>query len=176
MDIRTSLLEEHSKEQAQKIAGWIGDRPERFDELIGLMLEDEYRVAQRAAWVVTHCLDRHPHLIAPHLEKMVLNLRDKRQHDAIRRNTLRALQYVDIPESLWGEIADISFQLLTDPREPAAIRVFAMTVIWNICTHVPELKQELKLIIEDQWEHATAGFRSRGRKILQAMEKDQKRS
>lgn len=171
MNIRESLLEEHSKSQAQKIAVWIGDQPERFAELIRLMLEDEYRVSQRAAWVVTHCLDQYPQLIEPHLEKLVYNMRQAGQHDAIRRNTLRALQFVDIPEPLWGEVADIAFQLLVDPKEPVAIRVFAMTVIWNICQHVPELQQELKLIIEDQWDHASAGFRSRGKRILREMEK-----
>lgn len=171
MDIRESLLEEHSKSQAQRIAAWIENDPERFAGLITLMLEDEYRVAQRAAWVVTHCLEKNPHLLEPHLEAMVYNLRRPGQHNAIRRNTLRALQYVDIPEELWGETADVAFDLLIDPNEPAAIRVFAMTVIWNICQHVPELSQELKLIIEDQWEHATAGFRSRGRKILKEMDK-----
>lgn len=170
MNIRESLLEEHSKKQAQRIAAWIGSDPERFAELISLMLEDEYRVAQRAAWSVTHCLDRYPELIAPHLEVMIYNLRDNQQHPAIRRNTLRALQEADFPESLWGEVADIAFQILVDPQEPAAVRVFAMTVAWNISRRVPELQQELKLIIEDQWEHATAGFRSRGRKILKAME------
>lgn len=171
MDIRETLLEEHSKRQALLIAEWVGNQPDRFAELIRLMLEDEYRVAQRAAWVVTHCLNQYPQLIGPHLEAMVYNLRNSQQHDAIRRNTLRALQYVDIPENLWGEVADISFELLIDPNEPVAIRVFAMTVIWNICQHVPELAQELKLIIEDQWDHATAGFRSRGKKILREMGK-----
>lgn len=169
MDIRASLLEEHSKSQILKITNWIDNHPDRFAELIHLMLKDEYRVAQRAAWAVTHCLDKYPQLIGPHLAPMVYNLRNTKQHQAIRRNTLRALQQVNIPEDLWGEVADISFQLLVDPNEPAAVRVFAMTVIWNICQHVPELAQELKLIIEDQWDHATAGFRSRGKRILKEM-------
>lgn len=165
------MLAEHSKKQAQKIADWIGTDPERFSVLIRHMLEDEYRISQRAAWVVTHVLERHPHLVRPHLERMVHHLRNPDQHDAVRRNTLRALQYVDLPEALWGEVADIGFQYLADPNEPVAVRIFAMSVVWNICRNVPELKQELKLIIEDQWDHATAGFRSRGRKILREISK-----
>ncbi|MCB0631186.1 MAG: hypothetical protein R2824_19205 [Saprospiraceae bacterium] len=173
MDIRESLLEEHSKQQALKIAGWIGNDPQRFAVLVELMLDEEYRVGQRAAWVLTHCLDQHPELLQPHLERLIHNLQDNVQHEAVRRNTVRALQFVDIPEELLGETADLCFRYLMDVNEPVAVRVHAMSVLWNICRKEPELSQELKLIIEDQWEYASAGFRSRGRKILKAIAKQE---
>lgn len=171
MDIRESLLEEHSKQQALKIAGWIGKDEDRFAELVALMLNKEYRISQRAAWVLTHCLDQYPELLLPHLDELIQNLRDNTQHQAIRRNTVRALQFVDIPEELLGEAADICFQFLADVNEPVAVRVHAMSVLWNICQKEPELSEELKLIIEDQWEYGSAGFHSRGRKILKAIAK-----
>lgn len=169
MIIKNQLLAEHSKNQATKIAIWIGDDPGRFAELVELVLQGEPLLAQRAAWALSHSLDRHPDLIYPHLGSLVQNMCRTDQHPAVRRNTLRALQEVEIPETLWGKVADLCFQYLADPKEPAAIRVFAMTVLWNICRQVPELQTELKLIIEDHWNHATAGFRSRGQKILKAM-------
>jgi hypothetical protein len=46
-----------------------------------------------------------------------------------------------------------------------------MTVLLNIVKYVPELKEELKIIIEDQMPYASAGFQSRGKKTLKALEK-----
>jgi hypothetical protein len=174
MDIRESLLEEHSKQQAQKIADWVGDDRQRFSQLLDLMLEETYRISQRAAWVMTHCLDQYPGLLQPHLKTLIRHLRDDHPHEAVRRNTVRALQFVEIPEELQGEAADICFNYLLDVNEAVAVRVHAMSVLWNICRQVPELSHELKLIIEDQWEYGTAGFRARGKKILKEIEKQQK--
>ncbi|MCY7309163.1 MAG: hypothetical protein LH619_00155 [Chitinophagaceae bacterium] len=41
-----------------------------------------------------------------------------------------------------------------------------MTVLQNLSKLYPEIKQELKTIIEDRWELETAAFHSRAKKIL----------
>lgn len=164
-------MQRYSKQHMQHMASWIGKDAQRFHDLVQLMLDNEEGVSQRAAWALSHCLDQNPELIEPHIATLVHYLRDNTPHDAIKRNTVRVLQNVELEESLWGEVADICFQYLINPQEAAAVRIFSMTVLWNICQKVPELSNELKLIIEDQWEHGSAGFRSRGKKILRAMEK-----
>ncbi len=88
---------------------------------------------------------------------------------AVKRNTLKILQFVDIPEDLLGITADICFRLLNDGKEPIAVKVFAMTVIFNIVKKYPELNEELKISIEEQMPFASAGFKSRGNKILKAL-------
>jgi hypothetical protein len=40
----------------------------------------------------------------------------------------------------------------------------------NLAKDYPEIKTELKLLIEDQLPHQTAGFKSRGKKILKELE------
>jgi hypothetical protein len=46
-----------------------------------------------------------------------------------------------------------------------------MTVLFNIVKKYPELKDELKMSIEDQLPYGSAGFKSRGRRILKSLEK-----
>lgn len=171
MEIRKQLLLEHSKANTELIANYIGGHQERFDILMELFLNNESRVAQRAAWVVGEVSKKHPDLVNKHLEKMVSNLRKKNLHDAIKRNTVRVLQEIAIPETLWGETADVCFGLLVSKNEPIAVKCFSMTVLLNIVKYVPELKEELKIIIEDQMPYASAGFQSRGKKTLKALEK-----
>ncbi len=168
MSLREELLKEHSKAHTEYLAIGIGSDQDSFDMLIKLLLGDEYRVTQRAAWLVSHCVDKFPWLIDNHLSSIIHNL-DKPVHVAVKRNTLKILQFVDIPEDLLGITADICFRLLNDGKEPIAVKVFAMTVIFNIVKKYPELNEELKISIEEQMPFASAGFKSRGNKILKVL-------
>ncbi len=170
MNLRTEILREYSKPQAIKIASYIGNDENRFSELMTLFLEKEYRVTQRAGWIVSHCSDKYPQLLHPYLEKIIHNLGSDIPV-AVKRNTVRILQFVDIPESLMGELADFCFQYLSDSKEPIAVKVFSMTIIANITVKFPELKEELRMVIEDQMPYGSAGFISRGRKILKGLDK-----
>jgi hypothetical protein len=168
MDIKKELLFEHSKSQALKISNYIGNDQNRFDELMMLFFDTEYRVTQRAAWVVSHCADKYPELIEPYIEPMILNLK-KDITVAVQRNTLRVLQEKEMPNTIIGDAADICFKILESAKEPIAVKIFAMTLLANVCKKVPELKNELKILIEDQLPYGSAGFKSRANKILKKL-------
>lgn len=44
-----------------------------------------------------------------------------------------------------------------------------MTIIYNISQHVPELKPELKELIEEVIIYGSAGLKSRGNKIIKQL-------
>jgi hypothetical protein len=46
-----------------------------------------------------------------------------------------------------------------------------MDVIFNIVKKFPELKEELKLAIEEQMPFGSAGYKSHGGKVLKALNK-----
>ncbi len=171
MDLKEALLKEHSKKQALLIASYIGDNPGRFDDLMKLFFSKEYRVAQRAAWVMSHCTDHYPGLMRPHLKRLVKNLQDPTLHVAIKRNTVRFLSNYELPKDLMGLVADYCFKFLADPKEAVAVRVHAMLVLYNFCKKEPGLSNELKILIEENMLHGTAAFKARGRKILQGLKK-----
>ena len=170
MNIKEALLAEHSKPQAQRIAQYIGDDADRFSELIKLIMTEEYRIVQRASWVLRHCFELKPELVLPHLDAMVKKLREP-SHDAYRRNTLAILSEIDIPEHLMGDLADLCFSWLESREIPVAIRVHSMEVLYQICQHEPELAGELVMLIEMYLPHESAGFVSRGRKVLKKLKK-----
>lgn len=171
MNIKEELLKEHSKVQVIRLSTYIGDDPSRFKILMDIFFNSEYRITQRASWVVSYCVQNHPKLIRPYLKKMILHLAKPGLHDAVKRNIVRILQFVDIPRSLWGHVVTNCFQLLNSASEPIAVKVFSMTVLFNIAKHEPDLQSELKMMIEDQMPYASAGFISRGKKILSALKK-----
>jgi hypothetical protein len=166
MNLKESLPEYHSQVETQRILHWIDGSSQRFVELMDIFFEGNTRKNQYAAGIMIHCIDRWGFLITPYIERLILNLQNESLHDAIKRNTVRVLQDVEIPEDLHGVLAEICFNYLKNPAEAVAIKVFSMTIIDNLTPFYPELKEELHFILEEQFPFQSAGFRSRAGKIL----------
>ncbi len=173
MDIEKELLREHSRRQVDRIARWIGNDQRRFRKLLNLFLGKEYRVTQRAAWVLSICADRHPALVRPHLRKMIAKMEKPDVHEAVRRNVVRILQEIDIPRGLLGRAATLCFGYLASGDASIAVKANSMTVLANIAAVEPDLGGELRLVIEQQLPYASAGFRARARKVLSALSQPQ---
>jgi hypothetical protein len=169
MNIREALIQEHSKVQMLKIVAYIGDDKKKFTELITLMLTDEYRVAQRAAYPVSYCVEKYPELINPWFSKMIKKMGDKTAHDAIRRNALRILEDIDIPEKYCGKLFEISNNYLHDIKEPIAVRAFSISVMGNIAKKYPDLKNEVKHNAESLLHCGIPALESRSRKVLKQL-------
>ena len=166
MDLKVAILKEHSKAQCDRIVKYIGHSPERFAELMKLFFEGEYRVTQRAAWPMSYCVQNHPELIRPYFKKMLDNLDKKVLHDAVIRNTMRILQNLEIPARYRGKLMDDCFRFVQSNDTPVAIKAFSLTVLQNLSKQYPDIKNEIKLLIEERWLLETAAFHSRARKIL----------
>lgn len=171
MNLEEELLKEHSKAQGTKIANYAIIDKNRFDDLMQIFFSSDYRLNQRAAFAINICYDKKPDIITPYLEKLVKNLKRKGLHDAVKRNTVRILQFIELNEDLQGEIYDICFNYLTSKDEPIAVKAFSMRVLANVCQNYPELKNELIPIIEDMIPHGSSGIKNRGKKILKELSK-----
>ncbi len=166
MNIGDEILKEHSLQQAKKIASYAIATPKLFSELMDCFLSPDYRMSQRAAFALGHAVDLAPLRIMPYIKTLVYQLHRKDVHVAILRNSLRILERIKIPEVLHGEVIDTCFKFLVDVNAAIAVKAFAMGILDKLSNFYPEILPELKLIIEDKWEHETPAFKSRGRKIL----------
>ncbi|CAN5254106.1 hypothetical protein BH11BAC5_BH11BAC5_20150 [soil metagenome] len=167
MQLKKEILKDHSKEQCHKIVQWVGKSQQRFDELFALFLQGEYRITQRASWPLSYCVEAHPAFMKNNFESLLNNLQQPGLHDAVKRNTIRLLQYVDIPEKFQGKVMDICFAYVAAPTEAVAIKAFSLTVLGNLAKIYPEILPEIKLLIEEQLPHQTAAFKSRAKHFLQ---------
>ncbi|MCB9063802.1 MAG: hypothetical protein H6551_01515 [Chitinophagales bacterium] len=167
MDIREQLSITNSTENIELVANWVAHDDKKFRQLLKLFLDDEYRIVQRAAHALGKVVDINPEAIQPHIVTLVKKLSEPDVPVAIKRNIVRVLQYIDIPEEYHGALMNVCFNLLADVNEAIAVRVFSMTILDHLSKHYPEIKQELYSILEDQMElGCTAAFRSRAKKIL----------
>lgn len=165
MELRSAILKEHSKQNCDRIVNWIGHSQERYDQLVDLFLHDEYRVVQRAAWPLSEIALKYPDLVKKHLDKIIDNLKKPGLHEAVKRNTVRLLQVVELPKKYHGIIMSNCFDYLQSPAEKPAVKANAITVLQRLSEQYPEIKSELRTIVETQWDHESAAFKSRARKI-----------
>ncbi len=171
MIIRDEILKEHSRTQALKIASYACASKKNFRELMKCFMSDEYRVAQRAAWSVGWAARKNPEMIVPYIKDLVSQIQRTDVHPAVLRNSVRILELIEIPEIFHGQVMNACFQFIETPSTPIAVKAFSLTTLYNLSKYYPEIKHELKLIIEENWDHETAAFRSRGRKILSMIER-----
>jgi hypothetical protein len=171
MDLELEILKEHSRHQAVRITHWIGEDETRFAALMKLFLSGEQRIVQRSAWIVSLCGEQHPALITPWLSKIVARAGETGVHNAVKRNSVRVLQFVEIPRRLQGRVANLCFDFLQNHTIPIAVKAFSMTVLVNIAKNEPDLKHEIGIVIEQMLPYGSAGIRSRAGKVLKQLSK-----
>ena len=170
MNIKEQLLVEHSKENTNKICAYIGNDKSKLDLLITHYFAKEYRISQRSAMVLSAIFDHNPNMVKPYINQLIDGLKDNKHHVAIKRNTIRILQFVEIPEDRMSELFDLCLENIISVKEPIAVKAFSMTVLLNVCKKFPELKLEVIPILELELErNESAGVINRGKKVLKAL-------
>ena len=169
MNIYTELQKEHSKEQALKIANYACSSDNHFAELMHCFLLNEYRTPQRAAWSVSWAAIKKPEMINPYIKDLVAQLSRKDVHPAVIRNSVRVLEKINIPEMYHADVMNACFSFIEDATTPGAIKAFSLTTLHNLSNIYPDIKSELKLIIESKFGNEKPAFQSRARKILKKL-------
>ena len=145
MDIRTELLREHSARQTRRLTDYACSHPRCLAQLLQAFWYGEPRERQLAADVLGWVGERKPKWLVPHLPGLLAAAARPTAdpHPAVRRGVVRALQFVPVPEE-WQALAfDTCLALLSAPREPVAVRVYALTAAARLAAPHPELAAEV---------------------------------
>lgn len=171
MDIRTLLLSEHSKENAEAIMYMAIEDNSVLEELLSLFAEDNYRLIQRASWPLTMISDKRPYVLRNYRTEIVDHLFSNSENDSAVRNILRIFQHMRLPEDRWEKAIDFCYKKLESPGTSVAIKVFSMQILYDelIAEGHYELLPDLAAIIEDYMPHGSPGYKSKGKKILRAI-------
>lgn len=149
----------------------IGLHPELFSPLMEIALYHTAHKSWRAAYLADKIHDEYPELILPFIEPMIQQL-EREKNSGKKRHFLKLLSTNEIPAEHYGFLVDYCINTLTSAKEPPAVRVHAMQLLFNISETEPELKPEILAVIEHEMEyHATAGILSRGSKIAKKLRK-----
>lgn len=169
MDIEAHLLLENSRKNWNEVMDFVGTDEARFAQLAHLFFTGSVQIVQRASQPFGSIAEKHPHLVKPYLAQLVEHLKID-PIDAVKRNTMRIFQFIDIPDELDGDLFEIGMRYLASMDEAIAIKAFAMTVLRKICQKYPELTPELMFQIEILVkENVSAGLTNRGQHELKKL-------
>jgi hypothetical protein len=168
MNLKESLQNRLSRAEMVALAKKVCAQEDSFKTLIHLILKGKPPVPQYGAWLLQHCSDQAPQLIKPYVSRL-LSLIEGDVHDGVRRGVLRSLEPIDLADKDIGKAADLCFRYLADPKEPVAVRVFAMSILGNICKKEADLIEELTLLIHAVIPTGSAALAARGRMVLKKL-------
>ncbi|NOQ75973.1 MAG: hypothetical protein GQ574_28460 [Crocinitomix sp.] len=162
MDIGQQLSRETSRRNWDKVIAYVGEDDERFAELIHIFFIGETKSIIGTSQAVGVISEKQPRLIRPYVIDLVAYLKSN-PIDAVKRNTMRVFQFIDIPEEIEGDLFDIAMNYLKSLDTAIAIKAFAMTSLRKISAKYPELAQEVIFQIEILVkEEVSKGLTSRG--------------
>lgn len=168
MNYIEQLMKAHNRSNADLIAKKIGKSAVELKKIIDIIYNEKAPLPQRASWLLNIVNDKYPELLYPYLSKFIDTI-EQFKVDGVKRNMACVLAKQDIPENLQGKAVDVCFRLMLSPDETVVVKTEAMQTLANITTHYPELKNELKMAIDDQLPKTTAAFHSRAKHILKKL-------
>ena len=171
MDIEKQLERETSRRNWNKVITYVGEDQERFAELITVFLKGDPKSIIGASQAVGVISEKQPRLIRPYTNDLVGYLKSN-PVDAVKRNTMRIFQFIDIPEEIEGDLFEIAMNYLKSIEVAIAIKAFSMTALRKICAKYPDLTQEVIFQIETLVkEQVSTGLTNRGQHELVRLNK-----
>ncbi len=161
----------NSWENLQYLQNELVREPELYRLLIEIAFYNANPKSWRAAYLIDKINDNYPKLLKPFLNEMIEQLKIERS-EGKKRHFLKLISMNDLPLEQLGFLTDFCISVFTSDKEPVAVRVHAMQVLYNISEKQPDLKTEILLIVEHEMEnHFSAGILSRGNKIAHKLRK-----
>jgi hypothetical protein len=167
MDFESQLVDS-SRFIAETVAANVGDNPVYFKKLMDLAFSGKNKVSMRASRAAIFCVEKHPHLIVPYLNKIIKLLPDD---ESVRKNFMKILAEtpLDFTEDQLGILVDSCFEMLLNDKFSIANKVYSMELLYKISEIEPGLKIELISAIEEQIPKGSSGIKAIGKGLLKKL-------
>ena len=154
MNLSAQILKENSRKNWETVGRFIIRNPEKFEELVHLVIHEKGRLARLASQVMTNLADDHPELFTSRHLNALINLLQKTKDFSIVRNSIRLFQFIDVPDENEGRFFELGLKFMKLAESPIAVKAFSMTALRRICEKYPELSAELvpqiEILIEEK--------------------------
>lgn len=172
-----------TREHRGKAAQWVLSHPDTFTELLNLCLKNDPEISHKANWVLEFVLLEQLDLIYPHLDYFFEHLGAVKNDSSVRPlahicEILMLRRYEKKDEKLKTLLTSEHKLALTTccfdwliTHQKVACEVRAMTCLYFLGTEIDWIHSELMPIIESNIPIKSAGYRARGKKVLQMIQR-----
>lgn len=168
--IEEILLDFKSNRNYKYSANLIAQNKTFVEDLLRYCLTLKYPYPQYSSWLLSHVAENHIELILQFHSKIIDTFLDC-QEPSTQRNLCNVLTKLPKIEYKEGELLDAYFSFLTNSESKVALKVYSMYQIVPFLKDYPELKSELKSLIEAGMQKETPAFAAAGRKVLKQIQK-----
>ena len=170
------ILVDSSKNLIEFSIELVKKQPELFDSLLYLIINHSddkfYKSSQRAARVVYYLIERNlieRNLIEnnKYLDK-ILDFLEILQDDSIRFSLLKIFTVCSLPkdEDKLSLLTKICYDALESQTKRIAVKIYSIEILYRISEIYPELKHELRSILEIYMIDAQPAFINRAEKLI----------
>ncbi|MEZ4857893.1 MAG: adenylosuccinate lyase [Flavobacteriaceae bacterium] len=161
-----------------KASQWILKHPETFEELLQYAFKNDKELSYKANWVLEFVCMEKITLLYPHLDYFFGHLASVKEDSSVRPLShiceLLCIQYYKnydtVLQKIFSEkhkeiLTEVCFDWLIT-HQKVACEVRAMKCLYELGIEKDWIHPELKTIIEQKIPTSSAGYKSRGKKIL----------
>ena len=159
-----SLNQDQSSENRKRWSAYLIENHIDLREYVDLVLS-ERKLALRFIWLVGDLCEQNAVYVSPAVPTFYA-LKDQVKFPNYDRSLAKMFLWCGIPENREGEIIDVLFSWIMNSKVSVATKTNAMLALQKVLNKYPELKQELKLVIEDQLDKNSVSFGTCAKKIL----------
>ena len=165
--LETSLKSDRSEANIRKWVSYIIDHNIALHTMHAV-LDAERTVSMRFTWLIGGLCEQAPEIVLPSVAYFY-----SKRHDVVFANYDRSLAKMfwlaGVPAEIEGAAIDDMFRWLMDANITVSTKTYSMFALHNLTAKYPELKNELKISLEDQLGKSTADFDKRLRKMLESL-------
>ena len=167
--------------QRLKAAQWVLTHPETLEELLHFCFKNDKELSHKANWTLEFVCLEELEVLFPHLDYFFEHLSGVKEESSVRPLShiceLLCIEYYkkknEILTPLFSErqkelLIEICFDWLIT-NQKVACEVRAMTCLYYLGTEKGWIHPELKTILTQNIHKSSAGYQSRGSKILQKL-------
>jgi hypothetical protein len=160
MSVLTFFTVDNYHDNTSKVLEFVKDNPARIKELMSLFFFENNVIVQRCSYSISILAQKDSNALFPYLEQLFDYLENPRTLGH-RRNILRILKEIQIPDEWHGKLVDDCFKFIYDKKEEIAVICFSLELLGIYCKTYPELAIELNLAIDSLVPFRSAGIKSR---------------
>jgi hypothetical protein len=162
--MRQSLSEDVSEQNRRLWADLVLARHIPVTSLVNTVLEP-HPAGMRFIWMIGGLCDKRPEVIYPAVRDFY-EVREKVTFRNYDRSLAKMFHLAGIPQEMEGEITDQLFKWLMDPLITVTTKEYAMLALLKVVRKHPDIKGELRAVLEDQMERNTPAFRKKVARVL----------
>jgi hypothetical protein len=130
------LLREQSRANTDLLVNIVLRKPELFNELWAIVMQNEGPLSRRAAWVADYCAEINPGFLENRLEELSIKVNNF-SSDGLKRYALRMLSRSVLPVENLGYLVDACFKWLENRTESVAVKMYSMVILGRYASNYP---------------------------------------